>query len=335
MISVRPITNPLEWQERTSLQRGSTPLSSSSQRIALLALALAFGFIVWTLGDIRGPTRELGMLLVWLFHGLAAARAIAAATNAISREHINHTWTPLILTGVSARRILLGKWLAVMHHVAPVMLALGAVRLLMLPIFMLAFVNRFAWRTLYRGGYGGYYDGSTAIEWVAWASLLAVVMTVGLTLLEMMCCTALGLAASAVLRRRGLAMVAALVIRFAPVILFAAITRYEVDDGPFWRVLRFTPLALADGGSAPLYQLILPRTTWTMSAHQAALPGILLAAGLLVGLLVVALVVAQAAIQRAGALPHEVEERPVRRLYWLRSPVRLANPQEGFPSTPG
>lgn len=332
MITLRPITNPLEWQEKISLQRGSTPLSSASQRLALLGLAFAIGFIVWTLGDIRGPTRELGMMLVWLFHGLAAARAIAAATNAISREHINHTWTPLILTGVSARRILLGKWLAVMHHVAPVMLALGTVRLIMLPIFMLAFVNRFAWRYLYRGGY---YDGYSVIDWVAWASVLAVALTVVLTLLEMMCCTALGLAASAVLRRRGLAMVAALVIRFAPVILFAAITRYEVDDGPFWRVLRFTPLALADGGSAPLYQLILPRTAWTMSAHQAALPGILLAVGLLVILLVVALAVAQSAIQRAGALPHEPEERAARRLQWPRSPVRYANPQEGFPSTPG
>ena len=299
MITLRSVTNPLEWQEKTYLQRSTTPLSSFGKRLALFGLLVAGGFILWTLRDPAGPTRELGMLAIWCFHGLAAAQAVAAATNAVSREHVNHTWTPLILTGVSARRIVYGKWLAVMHHVAPIMLALGAVRLLLLPVFMLAFVNRFAWRVAYRGGY---YGSSSGIGWVEWATLLAVVMTVVLTVLEIMACTAIGLAASAVLRRRVLAMVAALFIRFAPVVLFALFTRYEVDDGPFYRILRFTPLALADGGSAPLYQLVLPLTAWTQTAHQAALPGISLAVGLLVVMVLVSLLVAQTAIQSAGAL---------------------------------
>jgi hypothetical protein len=242
------------------------------------------------------------MLLVWLFHALAAARAVAAGANAVSREHENHTWTPLILTGVTARQILWGKWWAVMHHVAPMMLALGTARLLLLPVFMIAFVHRFAWLMTYRGRYP--YEGSATIEWVAWAAILAVGMTVVLTVLEIMTCTALGLAASAVLRRRGLAMVVALAIRFTPVILFAAFTRTQIDDAPFYRLMRFTPLALADGGSSPLYQLVMPRTLWTAAVHQSALPGVVLAVSLLLLLLAIALVIAQYAIRVSGAMPH-------------------------------
>lgn len=68
--------------------------------------------------------------------------------------------------------------------------------------------------------------------------------------------------------------------------------------------LKNTPaLALADSGSALLYQLSLPLTSWTVNAHEDALPGIFLAALLLATLLLTALWIAWAAIRAAGALP--------------------------------
>ena len=88
--------------------------------------------------------------------------------------------------------------------------------------------------------------------------------------------------------------------------VFELFTRYEVGVGPSWRVLRFTPLALADSGSAPLYQLSLPLTSWTVNAHEDALPGIFLASLLLLVLLAGALWIAWAAIRSAGALPKPV-----------------------------
>jgi hypothetical protein len=138
---------------------------------------------------------------------------------------------------------------------------------------------------------------------VAWAALLAVVMTLLLTMLEVMSSAAVGVAAGAVLRRSALAMVAALCVRFLPVFVFALATRQQVGMGPSWRILRATPLAVADGGSAALYQLVLPYSTWTTTAHMDALSGVLLATILLAVLLSVALVVAWAAIRRSGALP--------------------------------
>jgi hypothetical protein len=303
MIVLRQITNPIEWQETRHQRWHRAAPIRRWWLLGPLALAVGFGVVALTLRDITSPTRELALLVIWIIHALTGARAIAAGANAISREHDGQTWIPLILTGVSTRKILLGKWWGVMHQTAPWMLALGALRLAMLPVFMLAFANRFAWRVSYRGTVSGYYNAYYAMDWVEWAAVLAVIMTLVLTLLEIMACTALGLAASAVIKRGWLALITAICIRFAPVFLFAAFTRYEIGLGPSWQVLRFTPLALADSGSAPLYQLSLPLTSWTIGAHEAALDGLFLAGILLMVLLVGSLVVAWGAIRAAGALP--------------------------------
>lgn len=304
MIVLRQITNPIEWQETHHQRRHTVPVVKRWRIIGPLALAFAVSVVALTLHDVTSPTRELAIMVIWIIHALTGARAIAAGANAVSREYDGQTWIPLILTGVITGQILIGKWLGVLHQVAPWMLALGVLRLAMLPIFLLAFVNRFAWRYWYRFNSSSvYYSPYAAIDWVAWAALVAAVMTIVLTLLEVMCCTAIGLAASAVIKRGWLAMIVAVCVRFAPVVIFAAFTRYEVGLGPSWRVLRFTPLALADSGSAPLYQLVLPLTAWTGGAHEDALPGLLLAAGLLLTLLGGALMIAWAALRAAGALP--------------------------------
>jgi len=122
-----------------------------------------------------------------------------------------------------------------------------------------------------------------------------------------LCCTALGLAASAVVRRGSLATAIAISIRFIPVILFAAFTRYDIGAAPSYRLLRYTPFALADGGTSPLYQLVLPLMPWTQGRHVEALPGLVYATALIVVLLVLALVVAFVAIRLTGALPHPKE----------------------------
>jgi len=306
MVVLRQITNPIEWGETHHQRQHTVSVIRRGWFVGPFALVSTIGLVALTLRDVTSPTRELALMVIWIIHALTGARAIAAGANAVSREYDGLTWIPLILTGVSARQILLGKWLGVLHQVAPWMLILGSVRLAMLPIFMLSFANRFAWRMSYRAGNPSYNNFNLyyAIGWVEWAAVAAVLMTVVLTVLEIMCCAAIGLAASALIKRGWLALIAGICIRFAPVIIFAAFTRYEVGLGPSWRVLRFTPLALADSGSAPLYQLALPLTTWTTSAHEEALPGIFLAAALLIVLLAGALFIAWAAIRSAGALPH-------------------------------
>jgi hypothetical protein len=97
-------------------------------------------------------------------------------------------------------------------------------------------------------------------------------------------------------------MIAAFIIRFTPVVLFGAFTRYEVATGAGFRVLRFPWLSLADGGTAPLYLLTLPYSFRTQTVHMDALPSVLMAGVLLGGMLIVALLVTWWAIRRDGAL---------------------------------
>lgn len=299
------ITNPIEWQE-TRHQEYSIPVLARRYGVLFpLMLVLVVGLVALTLRNHAAPTRDLAIYVIWIVHAITAARAISAGANAISREHVGKTWDALVLTGVSTRQIVLGKWLGVLHRVAPWMLMLGAVRLVMLPILMLGVVNRFAWFSIGQSltSTNGFYPGTISITWVPWAALAAVVLSVLLTVLEVLACTALGLAASALTRKGWQAMIGAICIRFTPVVLFAAFTHYEVGAARFGRLLRFPYLALADGGSAPLYQLVLPYTPRTQTAHVNALPSLGLVIVLLLAFTAFSLAVTWWSVRTAGALP--------------------------------
>ncbi len=307
----RTVTNPIEWQEMRHQLRLIPVVARRYWFLMPLSLLLVMLVVALTLMDISAQTRNMAIYLIWIVHLITASRAIAAGANAISREHVGKTWDALVLTGVNARQILIGKWLGVLHRVAPWMVALGTVRLLMIPVFMIAMMNRFVYfaasgggRSAYGGGFSPYPQYSP-ISWVAWAALAAVVFTVVLTVLEVMACTAIGLAASAVMRKGWTAMIAAFCIRFTPVVLFGAFTRYEVATGAAYRVLRFPYLSLADGGTAPLYLLTLPYSYRTQTVHLDALPSLLMAGLLLGGMLLLGLMVTWWAIRRDGALHAE------------------------------
>jgi ABC-type transport system involved in multi-copper enzyme maturation permease subunit len=298
------LTNPIEWQEVRFQHKAVSGFMQRYWLIAPAALGMAIGLIVLSLRNVTSPTRDVAIYLIWVVHALVAARTIAAAGNAISREHDGKTWDILVMTGIEARQILIGKWLGVLRQVAPWMLGLGVLRLAMIPVFTLSLLNRFAWWTTRGGSYynvGPLYE-FPSVSWSAAGPFLAVGMTVVLTVLEVMACAALGLATSAVSRRGWMAMVTAFMLRFAPVLIFAAFTRYEVGNAPSWRILRFAPLAIGDSGTSPLYQLSLPITTWTTTAHQNALPGLLGATLLLIAILGISLWAASRAIRQSGAL---------------------------------
>jgi hypothetical protein len=270
---------------------------------------LLVAFVTSTLQDLRYNTRETAMFIVWVIHASAALFSINAGANVISREHVSVTWDALVLTGISARQILIGKWRAALRRAAPWVLILGITRLSMIPIFTIALLNRLAlWYNFnLPNANSRYYDSNTVqfeIAILPWAIVLAVAMTVALTILEVVTCTALGMAASAVTRRGSLAVVLAGVLRFAPVAIFAGFTLYEFRDVPYrgYRWWRYTPFSLADGGSSALYQLSLPVITWTRGRQVEALPGLFLAGGLLILILVGSLTVTLYAVRRSGAL---------------------------------
>lgn len=292
--------NPVEWHETRQQQQ------PARARIGLLfglgLLVVAVGMIMLTFNRTTTPTHQLAIYVIWIIHAVTASRSISAGANAISREHVGKTWDSLVLTGMSARQILMGKWLGVLNRVAPWMLIFGAVRLAMIPVFMMSLVYRYA---AFGGGRTSQYyseRGAESVDWVPWAAVLAVVMSVVLSVLEVLACTSLGMAASALTRRGWTAMIVAFCIRLIPVALFAGFTRYEIGNGPYWRVLSFPALSMADAGTGPLWQLALPLTGWTRQAHLNALPGLGMAALLLGTIMLVSLLITWRSIRRDGAL---------------------------------
>lgn len=298
--------NPIEWQE-TRQQRGNSAHVRLGMGLGLVLLVTAVVSIVLTLDNFSTPTQQLAIYLIWIVHAVTASRAISAGANAISREHVGKTWDSLVLTGVSARRILIGKWLGVLNRVSVWMLIFGAVRMVMVPVFMMSLLYRYAW---FNGGVSvsQYYGDRlpAPIGWIAWATILAVAMSAVLAFLEVAACTALGMAASAWTRRGWTAMISAFCIRLIPVALFAGFTRYQMGNGPYWRTLSFPALSLADAGTGPLWQLSLPLTGWTINEHITALSGLVSATLMLLGFIGVSLLVTWWAIRRDGALARGV-----------------------------
>jgi hypothetical protein len=306
MTAVTRPDNPIVWQELTHQRRNAPRLVQRWWVLAPFTVILMIVLVAATLMQVDYPTRELGIYMIWIVHMATATRALAAGANAISREHVGLTWDSLVLTGVSTRQILFGKWLAVMRRVGPSMVMLGLIRLAMIPIWLIALLNYYGWLLTRYNGYGYLTDEPVFAAWVPWAAMLAVVMSVVLTVLEVMACTAIGLAASAVTRRGISAMAFAMLIRFTPVVLMAAFTRYDLGSAATssYRVLRHAPFAVADSGTAPLSRLSVPYTPLSYTTHADALYGLTMATIVLIVMLVGALLVAWVAIRRSGALPH-------------------------------
>src|SRR5438270_12259185 len=109
MLPLTRIKNPIVWQELSHQQRTTTRQLSRLRPLAPILVCLMFACVALTLLNIDYPTRELGIFAIYILHVLTALRALDAGANAISREHASQTWDALILTGVNARQLLIGK----------------------------------------------------------------------------------------------------------------------------------------------------------------------------------------------------------------------------------
>jgi hypothetical protein len=309
MVAVGKRFNPIHWQEFTHFQRTTRRWQRYEIAVALLIVASMLGMMGY-LVSVNNNYRALLFVVpaIWIFHAVVALRSILAGVTVISREHVGLTWDALVLTGVSGRQILLGKFLAAMRSILPYTILLSVLRCAMLPLMSLELTRVYArFATRYVGSSGGSslaYESSAAIDWVPWAWLAAPVLTVLLSVLESAACVALGLVASAVTRRSISAAVLAITVRFMPVAIFSAYARYSLGNTFFWRYWGFTPFTLADGGTVSLMQLAFPLISWTQGDHAAALPGIIGSALMLLGFTLVSLGVALWTIRRSGALQH-------------------------------
>jgi ABC-type transport system involved in multi-copper enzyme maturation permease subunit len=326
MMSISELVNPILRKEHTYFQRIGRRWRHWEFLIGILLTGLALIFILSLLNtnvgyNLNRSTRNTSiffiLVAVWVVHTVVITRSILAGVGAISREHVGQTWESLVLTGVSVRQILFGKLRAALRTIMPWMLILGTLRVVMLPLMTYYTVQRMALRcmtnaaTAYanNGGYYSYF--CREMDWVPWAWLSAPVLAVLLTMLEVVACVSLGIAASAITRRSVTAAVLAISIRFVPIAVFAGFAIYEVGDTWFSRYIRYSPFTIADGGMSGLIQLVYPTGLRYTGMHIDALPGIAGVILVLGTLLVGSWLATLSVLRRGGALSHDQANQPL------------------------
>ncbi|MCC7450956.1 MAG: hypothetical protein IT324_26305 [Anaerolineae bacterium] len=276
--------NPIFHREVMYQQRGVLRRFRHERLLNVLVLTLV---LVVALMSQRGRFFPPEFWLIWGIRGLTAFRAIMAGADVISREYAEQTWEPLLLTGVSAPQIFLGKWQAVLSRMWGWGMILGV-----------------SWWVLALMQYRGYYNAryysapQDALPWLMVGSGLIIVLTT----LEILGSSALSIAASAVTRQHWGAVGLATVMRFTPVVLGGI--------AAFGTMRRFGPsnialFGIADGGSLPVMLLMMPSR---FPGRMSAMPGVFWAMFLLLTLLALAIVIGLIAIMRSGALVHREQQ---------------------------
>jgi len=251
-------------------------------------------------------------LAVWIIHFAAIIRCLFNGAYMMSREHTAYTWETLILSHVNVWQLFVSKWRAALRRVGGWMVALGLVRLMILPIGMVRLAmpmiaegtRYYMWCVQTQCPGLNVTDGYGYPDWRPELLVLAPVMAALLTLLDILCCTALGLMAGALLRRPLIAFGLAVGIRFAiPLVSLMRIVRWHfgITNSIIYLRNPSTGFALVDSGTAAILRLLeLPVIVSERLAANWV--DFALAMGMLTGLLVVSLLIMLLALRRKGAM---------------------------------
>ncbi|MEO8392044.1 MAG: hypothetical protein ABI700_03540 [Chloroflexota bacterium] len=259
-------------------------------QIAALLNISAFDLSDMLSGWFGTVTILLGALIM-IHHLSFSTAALQLASTSIAREKQGRTWESLLLTGVDARRIILGKWSATLRTLWQIYR----------PLLLLRFAVAF-----WMGMSSGITRGLSASFSPSLISVLLIAsVTAVFPLFYAAFMGTLGLLASLIVKSETAAyriasifQVSSVIISMSLIILSFALPFGEVDPGlvAFIPALFVTPL---DGGMLALIGLIAN----TGSASLFYLVGLLLCIVLYAGLTGAALRAAQALAVRQRALP--------------------------------
>jgi len=149
-------------------------------------------------------------IIAILMHFGLLTRTTILSSNSISRERQQQSWELLILTGVDAKDIVLGKWVATIRSLWPAFLRLGILRACMI-VFLGSYLNGptgYSNLSYYSGDYRLYIP--TVLHFGT--AMLFVFLVTAANLLFTAAC---GVAASARHQRAGVSLARGFGIRFA------------------------------------------------------------------------------------------------------------------------
>lgn len=173
------------------LQRDPSPIAAKFRVLAIV-------FIVYTV----------------LRHFMLMFQTLAFSANSLVREKQIVNWDMLLLTGIDARQIVYGKWLATVQHQFPAYVRLGLLR-----AAAIIFFNANDSRSVQIGRYG--YQVSEVIQPLPLQILLAVGVIFLLTLANLAFTAACGMMASAEFKRPTITLAWAFVSR--PLVLIGVV----------------------------------------------------------------------------------------------------------------
>jgi hypothetical protein len=206
------------------------------------------------IGETLGALTVFAATAVVTLHFVLMFQTLALSSNSIAREQFGQTWEALILTGIDARTIVLGKWWATMRRLARRYLLLGLLR-----GCIIGWIGAATSRSLYFYLASNYGAISRIPAPGLHHFLLLVVVVILFTLANLGFTAACGVAASAQSRQPVMALIRAFAIRtgflagtsIALALLMAQLGIYFFVTGVTGDFLGILPLAaigLVDNG---------------------------------------------------------------------------------------
>jgi hypothetical protein len=258
-------------------------------------------------------------LAVWVMQVVLFLRAVKLGIQLLHHPHTSPVYALLIVQGVSTWRVLLAKWWAALHWIASYALALGLIRLLILPITMFAnivpgiasemeYLSCAYFRPADCPGIQiegmDWFLNNAVPDWALQHLIAAPVFALLITLLETLAVTAIGLASAALFQQRIGVLVTAIFWRITVSLLVLSLIisrEYGMVNSLFRLYRASTSYALVDNGTVATLRFL-----YHPVIAQERLPrnglDLLLAIGLLIVLLLSALFFARLAMKRKRVL---------------------------------
>ncbi len=295
--------NPLAVRELYRQQRTTSFGRGFLESTGIVAVALCFS-VAMLLCAVYGSTLggRLGLVdfedpiefLAWTFHAITLLRLLAAGVFSASSITSSSGSDELMVTPLSNWQLLGGQWWAALHRIRGWMLALGIVQIGVVASIAFGLLISVSWSS---SNSVITIHGLEKPEWLTATRLLFIIgSAIGITVLETLCCTALGMVAAIVVCSR-FSLLCAVSLRFAPVLIFAYFPKIPLRI-PFGRSRLYTWFSFADAGTGALIQMTHPINIYASSFDRGIL-GLCAVAIMLTLYLSLSLTVALAVMRRS------------------------------------
>ncbi|MCX9079616.1 MAG: hypothetical protein OIN84_16750, partial [Candidatus Methanoperedens sp.] len=171
------------------------------------------------IGNYFGVGVTLLVIFTLVLHFVLIFRALVLGANSIAREKQSNTWDMLVLTGIDAQQIVLGKWWATVQHLWRWYVLLGLLRAGSV-VWISGSTSRIT-NYLYASSSSYYYGWHGTVVPTPWQILLAGVIVMVLTMVNLAFTAACGVSSSGDSRSSTMALIRAIMMRLVILIIAA------------------------------------------------------------------------------------------------------------------